>query len=102
MLGAANPAIAETQNRLMRAQLENTLEDQLRNRPGPEELEAARILVFAETVEVLPTFRKSEYNRKPDLQATFRNLTPQLKGQIREELNTFKKNEMSIHEESNI
>jgi hypothetical protein len=80
--------------------LEDALENQLRERPSPAELEAQRILVFAETVEVLPTFRKSEYNRKPDGAATFRNLTPQLKGQIREELNSFKKNEMNVHEES--
>ena len=73
----------------------------MRGRPSVAELQAARILVFAETVEVLPTFRKSEYNRKPEIGATFRNLTPQLKGQIREELNTFKKHEMEVHEESN-
>jgi hypothetical protein len=57
-------------------------------------------LIFSETVEVLPTFRKSEYNRRPDASATFKNLTPAMKVEIREELNNYKKSEMDIHEES--
>lgn len=51
-------------------------------------------------MEVLPTFRKSEYNRKPDASATFKNLTQAMKVEIREELNSFKKGEMEIHEDS--
>jgi hypothetical protein len=94
-----DPSLAETQERLRRAQLENTLDGMLRNRPGIDELAEKKIILhFNETVEVLPTFRKSEYNRKPDGNATFRKLTPQMKIQIREELNNFKKNEMSVHE----
>ena len=65
-----------------------------------EELAQRNILLhFNETVEVLPTFRRTEYNRKPDGNSTFKKLTPQMKIQIREELNTFKKNEMNVHEE---
>ncbi|KAI8833931.1 hypothetical protein BC829DRAFT_371929 [Chytridium lagenaria] len=98
--GSVDPSLIETQEKLRRAQLENSLEGKLRNRPDIEELADKQILHFNETVEVLPTFRKSEYNRKPDGNSTFRKLTPQMKVQIREELNTFKKNEMSVHEES--
>ena len=96
-----DPSLAETQAKLRRSILENSLEDKLRDRPSPTEPEVARILMFSESVEVLPTFRKSEYNRKPDGTATFKNLTPALKGQIREELNQFKKTEMEVHSESN-
>ncbi|KAI8925566.1 hypothetical protein BC831DRAFT_460477 [Entophlyctis helioformis] len=95
-----DPSLAAAQEKLKRAQLENALEGRLRERPPIEDLENAKIILFAETVEVLPTFRKSEYNRKPDANATFKNLTPQLKVAIREELNTFKKHEMSVHEDS--
>ncbi|KAJ1339888.1 hypothetical protein BSLG_005423 [Batrachochytrium salamandrivorans] len=94
-----DPSIVIAQEKLKRAQIENALEGRLRDRPNIEELEEAKIIIFSETVEVLPTFRKSEYNRKPDANATFKNLTPQMKVQIREELNTFKKNEMSVHED---
>eukprot|EP00842_Homolaphlyctis_polyrhiza_P000387 jgi/Hompol1/1349/HPOL_001089-RA len=98
--GLADPSLAITQEKLKRAQIENALEGRLRDRPGIEELQEAKIIIFSETVEVLPTFRKSEYNRKPDAGATFKNLTPQMKVQIREELNTFKKHEMPVHEDS--
>lgn len=91
-------SIAATQLQLKRAQIENTLESKLRDRPAPEDVE--KMLNFSEVVEVLPTFRKSEYNRKPDTNATFKKLTPQMKIQIREELNTFKKQEMPVHEQS--
>lgn len=80
--------------------LEDTLENKIANRPPVEELQEKKIIFFAETVEVLPTFRKSEYNRKPDATATFKNLTQQMKVDIREELNNFKKEEMDIHPES--
>ncbi|KAJ3213716.1 hypothetical protein HDU67_002557 [Dinochytrium kinnereticum] len=95
-----DPSIIEAQEKLRRAQLENSLEGKLRNRPDIDELRDKQIIHFNETVEVLPTFRKSEYNRKPDGNATFRKLTPQMKIQIREELNTFKKTEMNVHEQS--
>lgn len=81
--------------------LEDTLQNKIANRPDLEELQERKIILFAETVEVLPTFRKSEYNRKPDNSATFKNLTQQMKIDIREELNNFKKEEMDIHPESN-
>lgn len=96
--GDIDPSIAATQQLLRRAQLENHLEHKLRERPDIEEV--SKIINFSEVVEVLPTFRKSEYNRKPDNNATFKKLTPQMKVMIREELNSFKKNEMPVHEHS--
>lgn len=98
--GGVDPSLAATQERLRKSQLADTLDSRLRDRPDAEQLRERRILNFAETVEVLPTFRKSEYNRKPDNNATFRKLTAQMKVQIREELNTFKKHEMPVHEQS--
>ncbi|KNE63545.1 hypothetical protein AMAG_08656 [Allomyces macrogynus ATCC 38327] len=88
--------VAET---LKRAQLSDMLNSQLATRPLPSEL-PPRLIKFDETVEVLPTFRKTEYNRKPDANATFRRLTPRMKMEIRDELNDFKKNEMPVHEKS--
>ncbi|KAJ3344829.1 hypothetical protein HDU83_004724 [Entophlyctis luteolus] len=93
------PNLADTQRRLSRSMIEDSLESKLRTRPSVHELEAKNI-VFCETVEVLTTFRKSEYNRKPDGDVTFKHLTPQLKVAIRNELNTYKKTEMQIHEEA--
>ncbi|KAI8610415.1 hypothetical protein BC830DRAFT_1145870, partial [Chytriomyces sp. MP71] len=94
-----SPSIIETQRRLSRSIIEDTLENKLRNRPDVSELESQGIY-FCETVEVHTTFRKSEYNRKPDGDVTFKHLTPQLKVQIRNELNTYKKNEMEIHQDA--
>ena len=96
--GVSDPHIAAAQQARRRSQIENNLEEQLKHRPAPEEV--SRLLNFSEVVEVLPTFRKSEYNRKPDTNATFKKLTPQMKVEIREELNSFKKTEMPIHESS--
>ncbi|KAJ3043055.1 hypothetical protein HDV00_005963 [Rhizophlyctis rosea] len=98
--GSLDPSLIAAQQRLKRSQLEDMLSHRLEHRPNVEELQEARILVFSETVEVLPTFRSSEYNRKPDANATFKKLTSQMKVAIREELNTFKKHEMNVHEES--
>ncbi|KAJ3199312.1 hypothetical protein HK099_003227 [Clydaea vesicula] len=94
-----DPSIAAAQMQLQKRQLEHTLEAKLRDRPNLDEV--STIINFSEVVEVLPTFRKSEYNRKPDTNATFKKLTPQMKVMIREELNNFKKSEMPVHEESN-
>lgn len=88
------------QEQLKRSLLEDSLEGKIRERPNAAELVESRILIFSESVEVLPTFRKSEYNRKPDATATFKNLTQQMKVDIREELNQFKKDEMPIHPDS--
>jgi hypothetical protein len=49
---------------------------------------------------VLPTLNAKEYSRKPDPGSTFRNLTPMLKAEIRDEVNAFKSGEMEIHPES--
>lgn len=55
-----------------------------------------------EEVEVIHTYSKDAYNRKPDADITFKKLTPKLKMTIREELNNFKKNEMEVHASSEI
>ncbi|KAJ3361342.1 hypothetical protein GGF32_007388 [Allomyces javanicus] len=93
-------SLTATADQLKRAQLTDTLNSHLAARPMPAEVTSKLGIKFDETVEVLPTFRKTEYNRKPDTNATFRKLTPRMKMEIREELNQFKKNEMSVHEQS--
>lgn len=55
-----------------------------------------------EKVEIVPVHPKQVYNRKPDNDVTFKKLTPKLKAEIREELNTYKRNEMSVHASSEI
>ncbi|KAI9011740.1 hypothetical protein DFJ74DRAFT_645659 [Hyaloraphidium curvatum] len=57
-------------------------------------------LFFDEIVEVLPTLNAKEYSRRPDPDSTFRNLTPVMKGFIREEINQYKAEEMPVHPES--
>ncbi|KAG0249825.1 hypothetical protein BG011_008911 [Mortierella polycephala] len=59
-----------------------------------------KTLSFMDTIEIIPAHRKSEYNRRSDKDATFRILTPDLKTEIRDELNTFKMSEMTVHVES--
>ncbi|KAF9186008.1 hypothetical protein BGZ50_002671 [Haplosporangium sp. Z 11] len=59
-----------------------------------------KTLSFIDTIEIIPVYRKSEYNRRSDKNAAFRNLTPDLKTEIRDELNTFKMSEMTVHVES--
>ncbi|KAG0045055.1 hypothetical protein BGZ83_009683 [Gryganskiella cystojenkinii] len=59
-----------------------------------------RSINFLETIEIIPALRKSEYNRQSDKHATFKILTPDLKSEIRDELNTYKMREMAVHVES--
>ena len=84
--------------KLKRAQLENSLENKIKARPNPDQVKS--VLNFNEVVEVLPTFRSTDYNRKTDDSFTFKRLTPKLKQEIRDELNQFKREEMEIHSES--
>ncbi len=95
-----DPSLISAQKSLKKRQLENTLDAKLRKRPQIDQME--KFLNFAEIVEVLPTFRKSEYCRKTDKNATFKKLTPQMKDAIRDELNSFKKSEMPVHEDSSM
>ncbi|KAG0253041.1 hypothetical protein DFQ27_007709 [Actinomortierella ambigua] len=60
----------------------------------------ARRIGFLSTVEIIPAHRKSEYNRRSDKNATFKVLTPDMKGEIRDELNAYKMREMAVHVES--
>lgn len=80
--------------------IENKLTAHLRDRPDPSSLKNSKILFFSDEIEVCSTYKKTEYNRKPDDDLTFKRLTPALKTQIREELNQFKKTEMVVHEDS--
>ncbi|KAF8943586.1 hypothetical protein BGZ47_005278 [Haplosporangium gracile] len=60
----------------------------------------SRTIGFTEAIEIIPVHRKSEYNRRSNKYATFKNLTPDLKSEIRDELNTYKMREMAVHVES--
>ena len=57
-----------------------------------------RRIVFNETVSVIQTFRKTDYIRRPDPNATFLHLDNRIKRVIRQELNEFKREEMLVHE----
>ncbi|KAF9924200.1 hypothetical protein FBU30_005795 [Linnemannia zychae] len=59
-----------------------------------------RCINFHETVEIIPAYKKSEYNRQGDKYATFKILTPDMKSEIRDELNNYKMREMAVHVES--
>jgi hypothetical protein len=81
-------------------EISSKLETFLEERPDATSLKNSKILFFSDDIEVAATYRKSEYNRRPDDDLTFRRLTPQLKSQIREELNQYKKSEMAVHADS--
>ncbi|CAO3572279.1 unnamed protein product [Mortierella alpina] len=61
---------------------------------------ARKSLSFMDAIEIIPAHRKSEYNRRSDKNATFRILTPDMKSEIRDELNTYKMREMAVHVDS--
>ncbi|KAI9470896.1 MAG: hypothetical protein EXX96DRAFT_586132 [Benjaminiella poitrasii] len=57
-------------------------------------------LSFNPVVKLHETFSASEYDRRCDTNATCQKLTPDLALKIKEELNEFKLNDMSVHIES--
>ncbi|KAF9571958.1 hypothetical protein EC968_010495 [Mortierella alpina] len=59
-----------------------------------------KTLSFMDAIEIIPAHRKSEYNRRSDKNATFRILTPDMKSEIRDELNSYKMREMAVHVDS--
>ncbi|KAF9925825.1 hypothetical protein BGZ67_008422 [Mortierella alpina] len=59
-----------------------------------------KTLSFMDAIEIIPAHRKSEYNRRSDKNATFRILTPDMKSEIRDELNIYKMREMAVHVDS--
>ncbi|KAG0358660.1 hypothetical protein BC939DRAFT_465977 [Gamsiella multidivaricata] len=59
-----------------------------------------KAISFTDTIEIIPAYRKGEYNRRSDKNATFKILTPDLKNEIRDELNSFKMREMAVHVQS--
>ncbi|KAG0327276.1 hypothetical protein BGZ99_008037 [Dissophora globulifera] len=60
----------------------------------------SRRISFVDTIEIIPAYRRSEYNRRSDKYATFKVLTPDLKTEIRDELNNYKMREMAVHVQS--
>jgi phosphatase and actin regulator 4 len=98
--GGLDPSLAAVSEQLKKAHLKDILDTQISNRPAISTDSLNKFTEFKTDVKVIPTFRKSEYNRKPDSNATFRKLTPKMKMEIREELNNFKRNEMAVHEDS--
>ena len=97
----SDPSLVESQEREKRQMIEDRLQNHLLQRPEMSSLKNSKILFFSDEIEVCSTYKKTEYNRKPDQDSTFKKLTPQLKSQIREELNEFKRTEMLVHEDSN-
>jgi hypothetical protein len=95
-----DPSIVAATEKLKRAQLTDNLESKIRSRPDPENPNLMRVLNFREVVEVVPTYKSTEYNRKTDDTFTFKRLTPQMKQEIRDELNSFKREEMEVHNDS--
>ncbi|KAI1288519.1 hypothetical protein EDD11_010011 [Mortierella claussenii] len=59
-----------------------------------------RSINFLDKIEIIPVHRKADYNRSSDKHATFRVLTPDLKCEIRDELNHYKMREMAVHVDS--
>ena len=68
--------------------------------PSTDSSRSRRRIVFNETVCVIQTFRKTDYVRRPDPNATFLHLNNKVKRIIRQELNEFKRDEMLVHEKS--
>ncbi|KAF8979276.1 hypothetical protein BGZ46_005627 [Entomortierella lignicola] len=59
-----------------------------------------RAIGFMDRIEIIPAHRKADYNRQSDKNVTFRVLTPELRGDIRDELNHYKLHEMAVHVDS--
>ncbi|KAF9910912.1 hypothetical protein BX616_010745, partial [Lobosporangium transversale] len=70
------------------------IQDQGQGHPGQDK---RRSINFMDRIEIIPVYRKNEYDRQSDKHATFLVLTPELKNEIREELNTYKLREMPVH-----
>ena len=58
---------------------------------------AKKKLNFADQVEVFEGLSNEEYDRIPCKESTIYNITEQLRDEIKEELNNFKRNEMAVH-----
>ncbi|KAF9111988.1 hypothetical protein BGX27_004169 [Mortierella sp. AM989] len=59
-----------------------------------------RSIGFKDRIEIIPAHRKADYNRQSDMNVTFRLLTPDMRSDIRDELNTYKMREMAVHIDS--
>ncbi|KAG0205648.1 hypothetical protein BGX28_002764 [Mortierella sp. GBA30] len=77
-----------------------SLEDEVDRGMFPTTGMSRKSLSFMDTIEIIPAHRKSEYNRRSDKNATFRILTPDMKTEIRDELNNYKMREMAVHVDS--
>ncbi|KPV73558.1 uncharacterized protein RHOBADRAFT_8246, partial [Rhodotorula graminis WP1] len=65
-------------------------------RPSPPATAKGRRIVFASNLSVHTTWPAAIYDRRAE-PATCNRLTPQLAQQIKEELNSFKMEEMDVH-----
>ncbi|KAF9168874.1 hypothetical protein BGX20_011109 [Mortierella sp. AD010] len=61
---------------------------------------ARRSIAFHDRIEVIPVYRKADYNRQSDKNVTFKVLTPEMRCDIRDELNNYKMREMAVHVDS--
>ncbi|KAG0020097.1 hypothetical protein BGZ80_004787 [Entomortierella chlamydospora] len=59
-----------------------------------------RSIAFHDRIEVIPAYRKADYNRQSDKNVTFKILTPEMRCDIRDELNNYKMREMAVHVDS--
>ncbi len=75
------------------------MEKKIKDRPTPTDLEKKKILI-SDSIEIFYTHHKSEYDRQPHRDSTFRRLTNELKIIIKNEINQYKKDEMIVHPDS--
>ncbi|KAG2175209.1 hypothetical protein INT44_007697 [Umbelopsis vinacea] len=87
------------------------MKDPMYATPSPHVPHRKTSLAWNEEVQVVPALSGTKYNRKPLIwntyycfallqhaDATYMNLTPNIKSAIRDELNYYKMNEMEVHE----
>ncbi|KAI9287916.1 hypothetical protein BC943DRAFT_317380 [Umbelopsis sp. AD052] len=74
------------------------MKDPMYATPSPHVPHRKTSLAWNEEVQVVPALSGTKYNRKPHADATYMNLTPNIKSAIRDELNYYKMNEMEVHE----
>ncbi|RUS14233.1 hypothetical protein BC937DRAFT_94151 [Endogone sp. FLAS-F59071] len=68
--------------------------------PGVESPRQRSLFFDSTPPAVIPAYSPTKYNRRPERGFTYLRLTPKLRDEIVEELNTFKREEMRVHSES--
>ncbi|KAF9427007.1 hypothetical protein BGZ76_002504 [Entomortierella beljakovae] len=56
-----------------------------------------RNIGFSDKIEIIPVLKKADYDRQSDRNVTFKILTPEMRCEIRDELNDYKMKEMAVH-----